>query len=88
MKNGGDPIKAFQEGLLLFNSSAIYINAMAAHHQNTSAVSEVSSKGPLHMRRSSHAQCCHILQLVSDISTQNFSSMSEAFTLILYPLPS
>ncbi|CAL5221162.1 g3301 [Coccomyxa viridis] len=41
MKNGGDPVKAFQEGLLLFNSSSIYINAMAAHHQNTSAVSEL-----------------------------------------------
>ena len=42
-KNGGDPVAAFEEGQLLFNSSAIYINAMAAHHKNTSAVSTVSS---------------------------------------------
>ena len=40
-------MKAFQEGLLLFNSSAIYINAMAAHHQNTSAVSTVRVSIPL-----------------------------------------
>lgn len=43
MKNGGDLVKAFQEGLLLFNSSSIYIDAMAANHANTSAVSEVGS---------------------------------------------
>ena len=48
-------MKAFQEGLLLFNSSSIYINAMAAHHQNTSAVSEVCRGESPRMRRPSHA---------------------------------
>ena len=44
-KNGGDPVKAFQEGQILFNSSAIYASGMAAHHGNTSAISSVSG-GP------------------------------------------
>ena len=44
-KNGGDPVKAFQEGQILFNSSAIYAAGMAAHHGNTSAISSVSA-GP------------------------------------------
>lgn len=48
-------MKAFQEGQLLFNSSAIYINAMAAHHQNTSAVSEVCICHPSHLKMSG----CH-----------------------------
>ena len=43
LKNGGDPVKAFQEGLILFNSSSIYVTAMAAHHKDTSAVSTVST---------------------------------------------
>lgn len=43
LKNGGDPVKAFEEGLTLFNSSSIYVTAMAAHHKNTSAVSTVST---------------------------------------------
>ena len=42
-KNGGDPVKAFQEGQILFNSSAIYVSGMAAHHGNTSAISSVSA---------------------------------------------
>ena len=56
-------MKAFQEGQLLFNSSAIYINAMAAHHQNTSAVSEVCSGGPLHICRtfSCALSSCHLV---------------------------
>ncbi|CAK0781974.1 hypothetical protein CVIRNUC_005520 [Coccomyxa viridis] len=40
-KNGGDPVKAFQEGQILFNSSAIYASGMAAHHGNTSAISSL-----------------------------------------------
>ena len=44
-------MKAFLEGELLFNSSAIYINAMAAHHKNTSAVSTVCICHPLHSVR-------------------------------------
>lgn len=43
LKNGGDPVKAFEEAEILFNSSSIYVSAMAAHHKNTSAVSTVSA---------------------------------------------
>ena len=43
LKNGGDPVKAFEEAEILFNSSSIYVTAMAAHHKNTSAVSTVSA---------------------------------------------
>jgi hypothetical protein len=43
LKNGGDPVTAFEEALVLFNSSSIYVTAMAAHHKNTSAVSTVSN---------------------------------------------
>ena len=71
LKNGGDPVKAFQEGQLLFNSSAIYISAMAAHHKNTSALTSVSAGPPCMM------SCCR----PPDLDRANFSSPTGTLSL-------
>ena len=79
-KNGGDPVKAFQEGQILFNSSAIYAAGMAAHHGNTSAISSVSA-GPT-LLICLNLTCACEQHSHSDLSCRHDSQVLNAVSLM------